>query len=58
MPTSGPVRRNSRLLANVVDAFESSELPFRVDVVEDWELPAAMRGRIEHERQALRIVSK
>ena len=42
-----------RQRASLIDAFEASELPFRVDVVEAWELPSAMRARIEHERQAL-----
>ncbi len=50
---SRPEHLSWRQRASLIDAFEASELPFRVDVVEAWEIPSAMRGRIEQERQAL-----
>ena len=48
-----PEHLSWRQRTSLIDAFEASELPFRVDVVEAWEIPSTMRERIERERQAL-----
>lgn len=42
-----------RIRANLADAFEGSDLPFRVDVVEESRLPPGMVARVLAERQPL-----
>jgi predicted nucleotidyltransferase len=48
-----PVRLTWAQRARLRDAFEFSDLPFRVDIVEEGELSAAVADRVRKERRPL-----